>query len=242
MTNWQECFGTGNSANKSSMFIPPFEQAFGELAPFYMQLHGSLEESVRLALKYFDDLETSVDIYLLNDLIRFNTKRLLKQKTGINLEEDNYEMGDLSNNGLVGTCKGYSIRVLKSYRGDLPLANSNAKAAYFSQQLSFIIGESISPVSRPNIIFVWDLSEKYVLRPLHMCCPEYAEKYRGILSVYYDELLPHPAEIIKTKPEIADETRDIEIQLKEGIDDNQDISDIRGENQTSSGTERPDSK
>jgi len=221
------------------MFIPPFEQAFSELAPFYIQLYGSLEESVRLAKKYFEDLKTSVDIYLLNDLIRFNTKRLLKQKTGVNLEDDNleYEMGDLSNNGLVGTCKGYSIRILKSYRGDLPLANSNAKAAYFSQQLSFIIGESMLPVSRPNIIFVWDLSDKYALKPLHMCCPKYAERYRGILSVYYDELLPHPAEIIKTKPEIADEIKDIEIRIKEGIDGNQDISNIRRENQTSSGTE-----
>lgn len=237
MTKRQEFLDTGNFANKINMFIPSFEQAFGELAPFYIQLYGSLEESVRLAKKYFEDLKTLVDIYLLNDLIRFNTKRLLKQKTGVNLEEDNYEMGDLSNNGLVGTCKGYSIRVLKSYRGDLPLANSTAKAAYFSQQLSFIIGEFMLPVSRPNIIFVWDLSDKYALKPLHMCCPKYAERYRRILSVYYDELLHHPAEIIKAKPEIADEIKDIEIRIKEGIDGNQDISNIRRENQTSSGTE-----
>jgi len=241
MTNGQGLWGTGHFANKSSTFIPPFEQAFGELTPFYIQLHGSLEEAVRLALKYFEDLKASVDTYLLNDLIRYNTKRFLKQKMGINLEED-YVIGDLSNNGLVGTCKGYSIRVLKSYKGDLPLANSEAKAAYFSQQLSFIIGDSILPASRPNVIFVWDLSEKYALKPLHMCCPKYAEKYHGILSVYYYEPLPHPAEIVKTKSELTGEAKDIDIRPKEVVNDNQDSTGIRAENQAGPGTQWPDSK
>jgi len=235
MTNGQASLSTGLFANKSSTFIPPFKQAFSELTPFYIQLHGSLEEAVRLALKYFDDLKASIDAYLLNDLIRYNTKRFLKQKTGVDLEED-YVIGDLSNNGLVGTCKGYGIRVLKSYKGGLPLVNSEAKAAWLSQQLSFIIGDSILPASRPNVTFIWDLSEKHSLEPLYMCCSKYAEKYRGILSVYYYELLPHPAEIVKAKSELTGEAKDIDIRLKEGVDDNQDISNIRGENQAGPGT------
>jgi hypothetical protein len=237
----QGFLNTSYSANKISTFIPPFEQAFSELASFYIQLYSSLEEAVRLALKYFEDLKAPVDVYLLNDLIRYNTKRLLKRKTGVHLEED-YEIGDLSNNGLIGTCKGYNIRILKSYKGDLPLINSEAKAAYFSQQLRFIIGDSILPASRPNIAFVWDLSEKYALEPLRMCCPEYAEKYRGILSVYYNELLPHPAEIIKTKPGVLSEVKDIEIQSKESVDGNKNTTNIWGENQAGPGTQWPDSK
>lgn len=236
-TRKQEFGCPGDSANKINVDTPSFEQDFDELAPFYIQLYGGLEESVRLAKKYFEDLKTSIEIYLLNDLIRFNTKRLLKEKKGINLEEDDYEMGELSNNGLVGTCKGHSIRILKSYRGDLPLANSDDKTRYFNQQLSFIIGESMSPTDRLNVIFGWDLSNAYELKPLRMCCPKYAERYRGILSVYYDKLLPHPAEIVKARPEIADEIREIEIRAREGIDGNQDISSIWRENQTSPGAE-----
>jgi hypothetical protein len=236
-TKTKEFSNNGDFANNINISIPSFDRDFRDLTSFYIQLYSSLEESVPLAKKYFEDLETSIDVYLLNQLIRFNTKRLLKQKRGINLEEENYEMGDLSNNGLVGTCKGHSIRILKSYKGDLPLANSYAKAKYFSQQLSFIIGESMSPPTGLNIVFVWDLSDKYELEPLRMCCPKYAERYSGIISIYYDEILPHPAEIIKTRPEIADEIKDIEIRTKEGIDGNQDISNIWRENQASPGTE-----
>ena len=67
--------------NNSSDFIPPYEQAFKELTSFYLHLHSSLEEAIRLALKYFnDDLKVSVDNCFLNDHIRFHTKRLLSQK------------------------------------------------------------------------------------------------------------------------------------------------------------------
>lgn len=236
-TRRQEFCDPGDFANKINIPIPSFERDFGELASFYIQLYGGLEDSVPLAKKYFEDFKTSIDVYLLNQLIRFNTKRFLKLKRGINLKEENYEMGDLSNNGLVGTCKGHNVRILKSYKGDLPLVNSHAKAEYFSQQLSFIIRESMSPPTGLNIVFVWELSDKYELKPLRMCCPKYAEKYSGILSVYYDEVLLHPAEIIKARPEIVDEIKDIEIRAREGIDDNQDIRNIRGENQTSPGTE-----
>lgn len=223
-------------ANNNSVFIPPFEQSFNELKPFYIRLHSSLEEAIRLSLQYFKDLKTPVDVFLLNDLIRYHTKRFLKQQHAISLGED-YDIGDLSNNGLAGTYLGYSIRVLKAYKGYLPLANSGAKAAYFSQQLSFVFGEEFLLARRPNIIFVWDLSRTYVLNPMHMCCPQYAEKGRGILSVHYDEILPHPAEIIQAATEMTEETKDIEIRLKEETYDDKNIDDIWREDQASSGTE-----
>ena len=135
-TKTQEFSNNGDFANKINISVPSFDRDFRELTSFYIQLYSSLEESVPLAKKYFEDLKTSIDVYLLNQLIRFNTKRLLKLKRGINLEEENYEMGDLSNNGLVGTCKGHNVRILKSYKGDLPLANSYAKAEYFSKNIS----------------------------------------------------------------------------------------------------------
>jgi hypothetical protein len=240
---WKQEFDDPDDfANKSSIHAPSFERDFGELASFYIQLYSSLEESVPLAKKYFEDLKTSIEVYLLNQLIRFNTKRLLNRKRDINLKEDDYEMGDLSNNGLVGTCRGHNVRILKSYNSGLPLANSYDKTKYFNQQLTFIIGESMLLPTGLNVVFVWDLSDKYELKPLRMCCPKYAERYRGILSTYYDEVLPHPAEIIKARPEIVDEIKDIEIRTKEVIDDKQDIHNIWGENQASPGTEQPDSK
>jgi len=241
MTRKQEFGGPDDFANKISIHAPSFERDFAELASFYIQLYGTLEESVPLAKKYFDDLNTPVEVYTLYQLIRFNTKRLLKQKRDMELKDD-YEMGDLSNNGLVGTCRGRNVRILKAYNGGLPLVSSEDKARYLSQQLTFIIGESMRLPTGFNVVFVWDLSDRYELKPVRMCCPKRAERYRGILSAYYNEELPHPAEIIKAMPEIADEIRDIEIRAKEGIDDNENIHNIRGENQTSQGTEQPDSE
>ncbi len=241
MTSGQQDWGNGHSTNKSNTFIPTFDQAFYEVKPFYIHLYSSLEEGIRLALHFFNDLKAPIDVFVLNDLIRYHTKGFLKQKHGIELGDD-YEIGDLGNNSLTGTYKGYGVRVLKAFNGGLPLANSVAKAQYFSQQLSFSFGDILSPARRPNIVFVWDLSGTYSLKPINMCCPEHAEKGRGILSVYWNEPLPHPAELIKPDTRPAEEPQEIDIRPKEGVDDSKDTNDVRREDQTGQGTKGSDSE
>jgi len=224
------------STNNNSAFIPPYEQIFNELTGFYIHLHASLEEAIRLSLKYFnEDMKVPIDNFFLNDHIRFHTKRLLSQKGNIDLEEI-YSPIDLLNNGLAGVCFGYSIRVRKAYDGYLPILSSESMELYCSQQLSFNIKDDgiLHPVKRPNVMFIWDMTNDYILKPLYLCCPDKAERHK-IISVYYYEKLPHPAEIIKVNREKPTEVKDVDIKPEENIErENDQNSDNQwGQNQTS---------
>ena len=168
-----------------SSFIPPYKAIRDELDIFYGQLQISLEEGVRLAMEYFTEKKLPIDVYLLNQMIRYHTKRLMQEKAMINL----YEMADLSNNGLAGNHNGYHIRIFKGTRGNIPIPNSDAKRDFFCQQLELNLGIPAPSPKRPNVFFLWDLDKNYSLTPLRLVCPEYAEKGRDVTRTYYDEIV-----------------------------------------------------
>lgn len=176
-----------------STFIPPLSIIQKETRGFQEHLVISLEEAVRLAIEYFRYQELKIDIYLLNDLIRYHTKRFMKEKANLELFEE-YEIDDkLANNGLAGNYAGYHIRVWKGRDDGLLIPNSDVKASFFCQQLEFNLGAKL-PVSlvnkRPNIIFLWGLDNNLSLTPLRFVCPKYGVKHHRVTEVFYDSVLP----------------------------------------------------
>ena len=191
-----------------------------ELRVFHEHLQVSLEEAVRQATEYFREKQLIVDIYLINDLIRYHTKRLMREKANLELFEE-YEIDDnLANNGLAGTYAGYHIRVFKGRHDGFLIPNSNIKAAFFCQQLEFNMGVKL-PVSlvnkRPNVIFLWGLDGNLSLTPLRFVCPKSGVIYRNITEVYYDEILSNPVtgSLFNTATDDIREADDLDITKKD---------------------------
>ena len=225
--NEQEQSPVSNFYQNISEFIPPPIEVQRELWTFYYDLQSSFEEALRLVIdEYFNEKQYAIDKSLLCTMMRYHVKRLMKQKEKVDL----FNLKDLNNIGLAGTYKGYSIRILKDDDGELPIPNSSDKAAYFCQQLSFFEGVEEKD-KRPNIIFLWGLNSNYGLKPMILCCPKYAEKGKDVSSVYFSELLPHPA-TVGTVPNEEITAQPLNIEMKETVYDiNQD--NIRRENKTS---------
>jgi hypothetical protein len=229
ITNLQDEGNSDKNDEIISSFIPPFKTIRDELTVFYQQLQISLEEGVRLGTEYFTEKKLPTDVYLLNQMIRYHTKRLMQEKAEINL----YEMEDLSNNGLAGNHNGYHIRIFKGTHGNIPIPNSDTKRDFFCQQLELNLDIPAPSPKRPNVFFLWDLDKSYSLTPLRLVCPEYAEKGRDVTRTYYDEIVKpvFAGEIESPVNEVSEgKNRDIrlkgqESRKKDTKDDNSDKAD-----------------
>lgn len=182
----------GNPSGKDgfiSNFIPPLSVILGELHDFHEPLQIALEEGVRQGRDYFQVNALPTDVFLFSQLIRYHTKLVMKQKASVNL----YEMDDLANNGLSGVHNGYHIRIFKGYHGNIPVPNSDTKAAFFCQQLE--LGLELAPliIAKPNVFFLWELDSNLALMPLRIVCPRYGEKGHDVTTTYYNEIVANPA-------------------------------------------------
>lgn len=207
ITNFQDDDATTQrDKNISNSFIPPLNTMLNELQNFREHLQIYLEEAIRLGTEYFREKDLVVDIYLLNDLIRYHTRRLMKIKAGLDLFEDWGIDDTLANNGLAAKYEGYHVRVFKERGDGLLIPNSGTKTAFFCQQLELEMGIQI-PVEfinkRPNVFFLWRLDGNLSLLPLRFVCPRYGEKYRNVTQVYYDEIL---SSIIRADIDITKDT------------------------------------
>jgi len=174
-----------------SMFIPPLKTILNELQGFTEYIQIALEDAIREATDYFDSNKLPRDIYLLNDLIRYHTKRVMKAKANTDLFED-YKVDDkLANNGLACRYAGYFIKVFKDRKDGMLIPNSDTKEAFFCQQLSFDDSDvsSLELSRRPNVFYTWNIDEDFVLMPLRFVCLKSGVKNKGITEVYYDEII-----------------------------------------------------
>lgn len=228
ITTFQGDDGSRKNDKFISSFIPPFEVILKELHVFHKQLQIALEDGVRQGLDYFDEKKLPIDIYLLNQLIRYHTKRLMEEKASINL----YEMDDLANNGLAGAYGGYHIRVFKGNKGNLPIPNSWTKVAFFCQQLDLGLDIPLQAIKKPNVFFLWELDNKYSLIPLRLVCPQFAEIGHDVTATYYDEILTNP--VIEVGPEQRmgemTESGDLDIKLRDKEAEKQNGQDNKNDN------------
>jgi hypothetical protein len=198
-----------------SNFIPPLPVILDEIRGFKEHLVISLEEAMRLAIEYFRINNLLVDSYLLSDLIRYHTKRLMKAQADLDLFEE-YNVDDkLANNGLAAHYKGYHIRILKSRSDGELIPNSHTKASFFCQQLVFDINSLfpiLLPNAKPNIILFWNIDDKYTLLPLRFVCPKYGVFNKNLTQVYYDEVL---SDIIDYSVPPTNDSDDLNITKKD---------------------------
>jgi len=218
-----------NSGNKITDHLPPrpkFEDIYGETVRLLIRIYEVMEKAVPQAKEFFVSRDKPVDTYLFNDLIRYYAKEPLRD-SGFAVEDDvedvsEYEFKPLSNNGLFGRFNGHLFRILKADHGGAPMPMSGRRREFYTQPpqllLPFDAPDEPGMKASHNILILWEVDSQYNFLRLRLACPEAAGKTRESLKVYFNEPLPHAAEMIRTKASAAatsEYAEDIQVTKKE---------------------------
>lgn len=218
----------GNNITLKLPCIPTFEEIFRKIRPLLIFTTQALEEAVPRAKDFFEGQGKGVDKYLFNDLVRYYVKCSL-ENAGFSVEEEeqeetvtDYQFHGLANNGLAGAFNCFRFRILKADHGELPLPGpSETKQQYYNQQLPLLFDipfdEYVKTV-HPNLLILWEVDAHHNFAQLRLACPKSGGKTRDSVQAYFNEPIPHAAEIVKGKmatPEAEEGEEDIQITEKE---------------------------
>ena len=203
-------------------YTPSFVDIFPKVKPLLIMVNQSLEDAIPSAKEFFETQSKSIDRYLFPNLVRFYVKSHL-ETAGLSIQMDeeeeepeaSYQFERLVNNGLSGTYKGFRFRILKADKGELPIPFSGAKKRYYNQQLPLLLDMPLdSEVVRPNLVILWEVNTKYNFHQLRLACPKSGDKTRDSVEAYFNEPIPHAAELVKAKKSKAAE-EDVDLNIIE---------------------------
>jgi len=207
--------------------IPPSQQVLAELDNFISKLQDAFDDANPKANEFLNQNGRirKANRQLYPHLIRFlvhNYLRVEGIKTKLVNEDDEVITEDneyqrpigqpdiLASNGIAGRIKGYNYRVLKALNGKLPPPgssdmNSPKRRFYCQDHLEtyqpYLIppDKPTEPISKPNIIFLWDVDRKNFIK-LYLSVPKWGNEIKAV--DYYTELIPHP--VTKVTPDIQE--------------------------------------
>lgn len=217
---------SGNKITTDLPFRPEFEDIYGEVVRLLIRTHEVMEQAIPQAKGFFVEENKPVDIYLFNDLVRYYAKEML-QDSGFTVEDDleevaEYRFKTLVNNGLSGEFNQYSFRILKADHGSVPMPVSQEKRNFYNQHQQLALPFNALDIEpsmkvRPNILILWEIDSQYSFLRLRLACPKTVGDTCESLEVYFNEPLPHAAEMIKTKAAAittSEYSEDIEVTKK----------------------------
>jgi len=203
-------------------YTPSFVDIFPKVKPLLIMVNQSLEDAIPSAKEFFKTQSKSIDRYLFPNLVRFYVKSHL-ETAGLSIQMDeeeeepeaSYQFERLVNNGLSGMYKGFRFRILKADKGELPIPVSRAKKRYYNQQLPLLLDMPLdSEVVCPNLVILWEVNTKYNFHQLRLACPKSGDKTRDSVEAYFNEPIPHAAELVKAKKSKAAE-EDVDLNIIE---------------------------
>jgi hypothetical protein len=224
---------------KKQSYTPTYEDIFPKVRPLLIMINQALEDNIPKVKDFFEAQGKGIDRYLFPHLVRFYVKSHLETADlTIKMDEEeepeaDYQFERLVNNGLSGTYNGFRFRVLKADKGELPIPFSETKSKYYYQQLPLLPDLPLdSEFIRPNLVVLWEVNTKYDFYQLRLACPKSGYKTRDSVEAYFNEPVPHAAEVIKArKPNVIEE--DIELVKKETESKVRIIDDLRRQDKTS---------
>ena len=226
----------GNNITVELPYTPSFGDIFPRVKPLLIVIHQAFEEAVPKAKDFFELQEKSIDRYLFPNIVRYYLKELL-QSAGFSIEMDEdeeslieYQFQRLVNNGLSGTFNWFRFRILKTDHGELPVPGpSKPKQQYYNQQLPLHFGmpfDEYTKTVHPNLIILWEVDAHHDFLRLRLACPKTGGTTRGSVQGYFNEPVPHSAELVKSK--VAEELEeDIQVTKKESEVTPEHTNDIR---------------
>jgi hypothetical protein len=202
-------------------YKPSFEDIFPKVKPRLILVNQALEDAIPTAKDFFETQSKSIDRYLFPHLVRFYV-RIHLETAGLSIQmeeeeepEASYQFERLMNNGLSGNYNGFRFRILKADKGELPVPSSEVKIKYYGQQLPLLLSMPLdSEVIRLNLVILWEVNTRYDFRQLRLVCPKSGGKTRDSVETYFNEAVPHAAELLKgRKAEVTED--DIALDIKE---------------------------
>lgn len=225
----------GNNITIEIPFLPPYEEVYADFKPILPTFYHALETAIQNAKAQFKLWgKEKVDRFLFSHLVRYFAKDILNtDKLPIFdefPEEDiEYKFNLLVNNGLSGVYNGYSFRILKSAKGEIPLPPSKERLKYYNHQLfmTSLFEDKVSSIIkvRPNILILWDINSNYELTQLRLACTKASDLNQTKVQVHFNEPISHPAETMSEKPK--DIKEDLPISKKEAEIEETQNNDIR---------------
>jgi hypothetical protein len=183
--------------------IPSFQQTVAAIDPLSVLVYGALERATAKTQAFFSTEKQPHDAFLAPCLMRFFSKKALRE-SGITAEEegDATDFEGLPNNGLAFFYKGHHVRILKAatVKGvgwRLPGCGlSEPKTAFYNQQLEFYTDSKGNlHTTTLNIIYLWDFGNSFGLAGVHLGCPMAAGAYAKDIVSHWCEPLMHPATV-----------------------------------------------
>jgi hypothetical protein len=184
--------------------LPTFQQALASLESVPSILYRGLEHAAYKTCTFRDDEcpKELLDGGLSASLLRFHAIRYLQGK-GIEALPDDpaWHFDHLSFMGIAFYYNQQHVRVLKGPQGSLLGCGISEKRKRFYNQLpsNYLMGNT--PMrSQANLIVLWDFDPSYHLSKLRLALPAKGGRRPQDVSVYWCEVLSHPAETENITP------------------------------------------
>ena len=163
---------------------PTYTEVSGEIGTLYPVLYRAFEAATAKAKDYFVNQGRPIDWQLYPDLVRYEAKYILVL-AGHDAE---FDMEDLSRNGLMAVFAGYPTRIRKADNGTVPLpGGSQPYMGHLNQQAWLPLdGER-----KWNLMALWDNSSLGLLSSIKLALTASASKTS--VENYWIETIPHPA-------------------------------------------------
>ena len=181
--------------------IPSFEGELARLRPVLPLIAEAIEFGAAQAQNYFWNRGAPVDPDLAPDILRYEAKQFLVERSGL---IDGLVVEDLGNNGLSVRYAGGRVRIWKGEPESLPLPGTSfTKLAFLNQQLAFEgLLDTALPAVQPNVMIMWSVDREYRLLGLYLSMPAQATRDPQNTWAYWTEPIP-PDDLIASPPPVA---------------------------------------
>lgn len=163
---------------------PTYKEVSEEIGAIYPVLYRAFEAATAKAKDYFVTQGRPIDWQLYPDLVRYEAKVLLVEAG----HDAQFDMEDLSRNGLMAVFAGYPTRIRKADNGTVPLpGNSQPYIGHLNQQAWLPLDGD----RKWNLMALWDTNPLGLLSSIKLALTASATK--ASVENYWIETIPHPA-------------------------------------------------
>jgi hypothetical protein len=200
-----------------------------EHAPLLAMIVSALKHGIDHAHVYAEWQDEDIDRALAPALVRKGAKRYLfehgeaaedEEDGATDVSEVEFQAEHLPNLGLCIEANGVRIRILRSDRGNMPVAGkSRRRQEYYAQMLPLFdpVGVGITAdIATPlNLVLHWNPDTDYNLDTVYLGCPKKGGETRASVEAHWDELIWRKHEITSHGTQVEAEVTDLsEIRLE----------------------------
>jgi hypothetical protein len=175
------------------MNIPSPEAALSDLSRLLPIVYSALEYGTYKAREFFDQQEDhTIDPYLAAHLVRFHALAEIR-RAGHNAseEDDDFDLGNVPNSGILISYGRYNIRILKSTKeGELPAPGHSISRQSFYHQMSLPFPNRDGELPPVNLILLWDVMNPYDLGKMILACPKAGGMTRDSVEAHWYNPIP----------------------------------------------------